>query len=238
MMGRPSWRLFGLAQIGDVIKFDNQLGSHTVDVSSDYAYEKAVRDILTCDKRAGYAACPADQCYARDLSHARGGSLFDGREHVFEDHCNVLQCSARMLMAVAPIVLVAEVSAVMVQLNGWLRQQNWRQLRRGDGASDSSGRMALSLGDRSKGDKVMTGSGRGVELLMYRSKAIMGVLIKGLDGDDPVSLITADTYLKHGNVSQERLGLQRFGPPQGLRHGGAARPRSMDRSFTDQTAGV
>ena len=84
----------------------------------------------------------------------------------------------------------------------------------------------------------MTGSGRGVELLMYRSKAIMGVLIKGLDGDDPVSLITADTYLKHGNVSQERLGLQRFGPPQGLRHGGAARPRSMDRSITDQTAGV
>ena len=89
-------------------------------------------------------------------------------------------------------------------------------------STDRSGRMALPLGDRSRGEKVKTGSGQGVELMTELAKGIMRCLIDGLAPDDCVFPITPDKYRREWNASLNRIGMQQFGPPHGLRHAGAA----------------
>ena len=82
--------------------------------------------------------------------------------------------------------------------------------------------MALLLGDRSRGEKIKTGSGQGVEVLMTVTKCILQTLSEGLSDDELVIPITPDKYRRSWQASLRRLGLEALGPPHGIRHAGAA----------------
>ena len=192
------------------------------------------------------AAFLADQCYVRNQGYSKGSVLFNGFMHIFEDHRNFLPLSARALKAwerqqqgqegqpiplqgLALVILdlceaglVYEACAVVIQLDGWLREQDWAQLRRSSVSTDASGRVALLLGDRMRGEKVKTGSGQGVELETELAKAIMRCLTRDLGSDDLVFPITPDKYRRSWSAALSRIGYDDFGPPHAIRHTGAA----------------
>eukprot|EP00959_Pyramimonas_sp_CCMP1952_P454301 9469683-Pyramimonas_sp.AAC.1 len=49
-----------------------------------------------------------------------------------------------------------EACAAVVQLDGWLREQDWAILRRGDICFESCGNVVLTLRNRARGEKIKT----------------------------------------------------------------------------------
>ena len=98
-------------------------------------------------------------CYVMQLPFSRGSALFNGFMRIFEDHRNRLPVAARALKswsrmgfqkegAPVPFEAVGSVlydlfehgqlyegAAVLLQLDGWLREQDWGLLRAGGGNS-------------------------------------------------------------------------------------------------------
>eukprot|EP00972_Heterocapsa_arctica_P009704 1428873-Heterocapsa_arctica.AAC.1 len=59
---------------------------------------------------------------------------------------------------------ILEAIIVFLCSDGWLREQDWEMLQSSDCSEEASGRIALSLGVRARGEKVKTGSNQGVVL--------------------------------------------------------------------------
>eukprot|EP00959_Pyramimonas_sp_CCMP1952_P433393 9075772-Pyramimonas_sp.AAC.1 len=113
----------------------------------------------------------SDMCYVRRLGHARGSLLFSGFMRFFEDHENFLSLPTRALKAserhqqgqegqpIPPQALelsvldlcqagrVLEARAVVVQLGGWLREQDWAQIRKCDISVGSSWTGSSDVGE-------------------------------------------------------------------------------------------
>ena len=170
----------------------------------------------------------------------------NGFMHIFEDHRNFLPLSARALKAwerqqtiqegepipfqamgliiqqLCSMGAIYEACAAVVQLDGWLREQDWSILRRGDICFDSCGNVAITLGNRARGEKVKTGSGQGVHIEFVLTKAILKEMVKGLSADEQVFPLTTDKFRRQWNRALEMLDLAHMGPPHGIRHAGAA----------------
>ena len=115
-----------------------------------------------------------------------------------------------------------EGAAVLLQLDGWLREQDWGLLRMVDVAEGPSGEVGLTLGRRERGEKVKTGANQGVVVSWNVTKALLKALREGLPPLDLLFPISQDQYRRAWRRSFDRTGLADFGPPHSLRHAGAA----------------
>ena len=162
----------------------------------------------------------SDMCYVKKESFGKASALFNGFMHIFEDHRNRLPISARALKswlrmgfqnegapvpfeAVALVLLdlfshgkLYEGGAVLLQLDGWLREQDWGMLRAADLAESPSGELALTLGRRERGEKVKTGSNQGVVVTWEVTKAVLRAFKRGCAPRDLVFPISQDKYRK------------------------------------------
>jgi len=206
---------------------------HDIDFTSVKARDHALADYIS------------DLCYVREASFGQANMLFNGFMHIFEDHRDRLPTSARALKSwlrfgqqgegepvpmesVGLIIyylfqagLLIEGAAVLTQLDGWLREQDWQQLRGDDVAEGPGGQMALTLGRRDRGEKVKTGANQGVILSWPVTAAVVRVLAKSCGKQDLVFPITQDKYRKEWRSAASSLKLK-VGPPHAIRHTGAA----------------
>ena len=188
----------------------------------------------------------SDMCYVMQLPFSRGSALFNGFMHIFEDHRNKLPVAARALKSWsrmgfqkegAPVPFEAvgcvlydlfehgqlyEGAAVLLQLDGWLREQDWGLLRKTDVAVGPDGEVGLTLGRRERGEKVKTGANQGVVVTWQVTKAILRAIGKGAAARDLLFPLSQDKYRRAWRQAFERAGLADFGPPHSLRHAGAA----------------
>ena len=188
----------------------------------------------------------SDMCYVKNQPFSKASALFNGFMHIFEDHRNRLPVSSRALKSWlrmgfqnegAPVPFEAvglllvdlftegklyEGGAVLLQLDGWLREQDWGMLRASDVAESPSGEMALTLGRRERGEKVKTGSNQGVVISWPVTKAVMRAFKRWVELDELIFPMTQDKFRKAWHRALQRAGLPCFGPPHALRHAGAS----------------
>ena len=188
----------------------------------------------------------SDMCYVRQLGFGRANMLFNGFMHVFQDHRGRLPTSARALKswqrlgqqgegAPVPMEAVAlvicrlfrsgrliEGSAVLTQLDGWLREQDWGQLRAEDVSEGPGGQLAFTLGRRERGEKVKTGANQGVVISWPVTAAVVRALMRGCSRRDLVFPVSQDKFRREWHKALEEEGLAGMGPPHAIRHAGAA----------------
>ena len=185
-------------------------------------------------------------CYLESRGYAAGSNAFHGFAHIFGEHKNRLPLSARALkawerqqlcregqpipyQAMGLIIqtfcekgLVYEAAAACLQLDCWLREQDWAMLRGRDVTLGHQGKVALLLGDREAGEKVKTGANQGAEVEHVVTKAILSVLVENTEADDLVFATTPERFRREWWKVLKALGLESLGPPHGIRHAGAA----------------
>ena len=185
-------------------------------------------------------------CYLESRGYAAGSNTFHGFAHIFGEHKNRLPLSARALkawerqqlsregqpipyQAMGLIIqafcekgLVYEAAAACLQLDCWLREQDWAMLRGRDVTVGHHGKVALLLGDRESGEKVKTGANQGAEVEHVVTKAFLSVLVNDTARDELIFATTPERFRREWWKILKALGLESLGPPHGIRHAGAA----------------
>ena len=118
---------------------------------------------------------------------------------------------------------ILEAAACIIQLDGWLREQDWEMLRVRHVSFTPDGGVGLRLGDRTLGQKTKTGANQGAVLEWPLSRLLMKELVEGRDPDDQVFPFTQAAFRKVWARVLKDVGLEKMGPPHGMRHAAAAR---------------
>ena len=187
-----------------------------------------------------------DMRYVRELFSSKASTLSNGVIHIFEDHRGRPPVAAKALRswsrmgfqkkgAAVPFKALDgglhdlfengqlyEVTAVLLQLDGWLREQDWGLLWKTDVAVGPDGGVRLTMGRRERGGKVKTGASQGVVVAWQVTEVNLRASCKGAVPLDPLFPISQDKYRKAWRMAFDRAGLEDFGPLHSLRRAGAA----------------
>ena len=189
----------------------------------------------------------SDLCYLKGDNYMKASLTFNGFMHIFEDHRGKLPTAHRALkswermqfggeghpipfQAMGVIIMrmlemghLLEGCACIVQLDGWLREQDWEMLRARHVSFTPSGGVGLKLGDRMIGQKTKTGANQGAVLEWPLSRLILKALVGECEPDDQVFPFTQPSFRRIWLRTLKDVGLEKMGPPHGMRHAAAAR---------------
>lgn len=198
-------------------------------------------------------------CYSEGTHIGRGQKLIHGFLHIFpEFRGERLPLALRALRAwerfgttneggplaretcyllAERMIADGEVEACVVTLlalDGYLREQDWEQLRGEDIVVSSPEKshelpgVALLLGRKHRGERSKTGQEQGVKLedeFVVRVLAALAALVP----PDSRVFITADAFRRIWRSTLEKLDMGWVGPPHSLRHSGPSADASTGR---------
>ena len=128
---------------------------------------------------------------------------------------------------------VDEAIAVEIALDGYLREQDWAQLRAEDVMTDwRDGGIcstALLFGRRHRGESVKTGQEQGVQLESPLLRRLMAERARLLNPDDKMFDTNPDVFRRHWRAAASSLDMPWFPPPHCLRHTGPSEDAASGR---------
>ena len=189
-----------------------------------------------------------NMCYSRQEPFGKANKLIHGFLHCFPEHrgeqlptaLRALRCwerhgvsreggpASREAIYCIAADLVAhsrwcEAIAVLVSLDGYLREQDWAGLRGEDiyVADHKAGTdVALMFGRAHRGESVKTGRDQGVALEDELMIAIFAAIRRSVRDNDKIFTFSQDAFRAAWWASLKRLNLEWIGPPHCLRHSG------------------
>ena len=188
------------------------------------------------------------RCFKLGLPLGRGQKLFHGWVHIFPEFKGRMPTALRALhtwedlgasseggpacresihvMAEEMIKrgYVDSALAAETALDGYMREQDWGQLRaedvKVDWHKDGTCSTALLFGRRHRGESVKTGQEQGVKLESPLLCRLLAERAASLQPSDKVFEVTPETFRRHWREVAEALGMSWFPPPHCLRHTG------------------
>ena len=196
------------------------------------------------------------RCFVEGWPLHRGQKLYHGWMHVFPEYRGRFPLSLRALhtwealggpaeggpASRASVHVMCEqlarqgcvdaAFAAAVQLDGYMREQDWIQLRAEDVQVDwrkDACVVALLFGRRHRGESVKTGQEQGVKLESSLLSRLLAERVKDMEPEERIFNLTADVFRREWRQAAVALGMPWFPPPHCLRHTGPSEDASSGR---------